>query len=408
MSLSSSSFLLPDTLPTWRFLKSLSAGSEVMVDLPSNCKENSRPLIVGLPATACRSVGLILPNADSSMLKPMVEAQLEKRGITVDKSGSPNYAWQILGHSVGQTLVSVDVLITPFPEDLTVPHAANYVSALRLLSLPPGELVVIEEQGLFVLAANYQGRLWHSHILGSSEMTGPDLAREIQIAMLSLEATEGFGALEGLTLVGSRPSAFKNELNSLSLTTLKIGTIDHLSQSHSLDSGSLQKLLPSAVFSAQTSRLRRRKILTVSLFMLAGYAALFVISWFYLQGREAEKKRLQARVEETSIPASEIRSTMQRWRTLEPAVDANRYPMVQLSHITNLMPPSGVVIKKFQAKPIEIELSGDTRDAQTATQFLEDLKKHPKLNRFIWSMPVPSVKDKVASFKIQGKLEGGS
>lgn len=406
MSVSASSFLLPDTLPSWRLLKSLSADHAETVDVPSNCRENSRPLIVGLPATACRTVGLVLPNADTAMLKAMIETQLEKRGITIDKTASPNYVWQALGHSMGQTLISVDVLATPFPNELTVNHAANYTSALRLLSLPPRDLVIVEEQGLLVLAASHQGRLWHSHILGASDMTVSDLAREIQITMLSLESTEGFGALSGLTLVGSRPSSYAREL--ISQTSLKIQTIDHLPPSHSLDLGSLQRLLPSAAFAAQASRSRKQKILTISLFMLAGYAALFVVGWFYLQGLENQKKTMQAKIEETSIPASEIRTTMQRWRTLEPAVESNRYPMVQLSHITNLMPPSGVLIKKFQAKPAEIELSGDARDAQTATQFLEDLKKHPKLNRFTWSMPVPSVKDKAASFKIQGKLEGGS
>lgn len=406
MSLSASSFLLPDTLPSWKLVKSLSSGSGESINAPSDCKENSRPLIVGLPATACRTVGLVLPNAESSMLKAMIEAQLEKRGITLDKTSAPNYAWQVLGHSMGHTLISVDVLVSPFPDELIVPHAANYISALRLLSLPPGELVVIEEQGLFVLAANHQGRLWHSHILGLSEMTVSDLAREIQLALFSLEATEGFGALNGLTLVGSRPSSHARELSSL--TSLKIKTLDHLPPSPALDLGSLQKLLPAAVFNAQAARSRRQKILTGSVFVLAGYAVLFALGWMYLRGLESQKKVMQARVEETSIPASEIRTTMQRWRMLEPAVETNRYPMVQLSHITNLMPPSGVLIKKFEAKPSEIELNGDARDAQTATQFLEDLKKHPKLNRFTWSMPVPSVKDKVASFKIQGKLEGGS
>ncbi|MEY4483033.1 MAG: hypothetical protein RL693_485 [Verrucomicrobiota bacterium] len=406
MSLASSSFLLPDTPPSWKLVRSFSSGGSEPVNVPSDCKDSSRPLIVGLPATACRTVGLVLPNADAAMLRAMIEAQLEKRGLAVDKSATPNYAWQVIGHSMGQTLVSVDVLVTPFPEELTVRHAANYVSALRLFSLPPGELIIIEEQGLFVLAANHQGRLWHSHILGASEMTVPDLAREIQIALFSLEATEGFGALQGLTLVGARPSSYAKDLASH--TALKIQTVDHLPPNHTLDLSSLQKLLPTAVFAAQSFRLKKQKIITVSLFMLAGYAALFVIGWIYLQGQEAKKKSLQSRIEETSLPASEIRTTMQRWRTLEPAVESNRYPMVQLSHITNLMPPSGVLIKKFQAKPAEIELSGDARDAQTATQFLEDLKKHPKLNRFTWSMPVPSVKDKVASFKIQGKLEGGS
>ena len=79
--------------------------------------------------------------------------------------------------------------------------------------------------------------------------------------------------------------------------------------------------------------------------------------------------------------------------------------MVLLSQITAIMPPSGIVLKRFDTKLNEISISGDARDAQTATLFLEDLKKHTKLKAYSWSMPVPSVKDKVASFKIQGKLE---
>ena len=46
-------------------------------------------------------------------------------------------------------------------------------------------------------------------------------------------------------------------------------------------------------------------------------------------------------------------------------------------------------------------------DPREAAQFLEDLKKHPKLGRFNWQMPTPDMKNKIASFKIQGKLEGG-
>ena len=109
----------------------------------------------------------------------------------------------------------------------------------------------------------------------------------------------------------------------------------------------------------------------------------------------------------TREPAAEVKRTAQQWRALEPAIDVQRYPMLQLSHITGLMPPSGVVLKRFEAKPSEIELRGDARDLQTAAQFLEDLKKHPKLGRFTWEMPTPDMKNKIASFKIQGKLVGG-
>ena len=99
---------------------------------------------------------------------------------------------------------------------------------------------------------------------------------------------------------------------------------------------------------------------------------------------------------------------------MEPAIDTRRYPMVQLSEITALMPPSGVLIRKVETKiheiekntVNEIEITGDARDAQTATQFLEDLKSNARLGQFVWNMPVPSVKDRVAAFKIQGKAGG--
>jgi hypothetical protein len=72
------------------------------------------------------------------------------------------------------------------------------------------------------------------------------------------------------------------------------------------------------------------------------------------------------------------------------------------------MPPSGLVVKRFEYKPEVIELRGEARDLQTADQFLEDLKQHPNLNRFTWEMPTPELKNKIATFKIIGKLGGGS
>jgi hypothetical protein len=123
---------------------------------------------------------------------------------------------------------------------------------------------------------------------------------------------------------------------------------------------------------------------------------------------------LKTAVAETEGPAATVRETAARWSAMEPAIDPQRYPMVQLSQITALMPPSGVLIRRFEARNHEIdkamvneiEISGDARDAQTVTQFLEDLKSNSKLSQFTWSMPVPSVKDRIAVFKIQGKSGG--
>jgi len=404
MSITAASYLVPDSETSWRFHKSLLAPGSETVTAPAEFTESSKPVIVGLPATACRTIGIILPTTENTLLEAMIEAQLEKRGILIIKEPSRNYAWHMLGHGTGITMISVDVLASPFPPELAMPRAVNYTAALRLVQLPAADLVVVEEQSQCVLAAGYQGRLWHSHVLGAADMPGSDLARELELAKLSLESHEGYGALRGVTLVGDTLGSHLHELKSL--LSFPVEVTKALEPNRALKLEALPRLLPLSVHSAQASNSQRRKLLSVAMVIFAVYAVLFTLAWLYLQGLERKQAALQADIAITSEPAAEVRTTAQRWKSLAPAIEVSRYPMVQLSQITAIMPPSGVLLKKFEAKPNEIILTGDSRDAQTATQFLEDLKKQPKLSNFTWSMPVPSVRDKVASFKIQGKMEG--
>lgn len=406
MSASAASFLLPDAELSWKLWRTLAAGKSEVVVSPAECRDGSRPLVIGLPATACRTVGLMLPTADPALLPPMIETQLEKRGIHVQTAPVPNFAWHVIAQGGGQTFVSVDVLAHPFPADLVVPNAVNYTPALRLAALPPNDLAVVEEQGLIVLAANQGGKLWHSHVLGFSEMPVSDLAREIELATLALEAQEGFGVVRGVMLVGERLGQLKGELKKY--LTVPMETPAALPANRALNPASLPKLLPVQVFDAQRARETRRRILSGLFLTGVMYALIFAFGWWYLRDLEQQAGTLEGSVSITRGPAAEVKATAQRWRALEPAIDVQRYPMVQLSHITGLMPPSGVVLKKFEAKPTEIELRGDARDLQTAAQFLEDLKGHPKLGRFTWEMPTPDMKNKVATFRIQGKLGGGS
>lgn len=402
MSASASTVLMPDAEPAWKLWRGLSSGKPEKIDSPSDCQEGARSMLIGLPATACRSIGLMLPAAESSLLPAMIEAQLEKRGITVRHDPAPNFAWHLLGQDAVHSIVSVDVLAEPFPEPLAINHAGNYTAALRLLALPPRELVLIEEQGQLVLAASHQGKLWHSHLIGPADLNVVNLARELEITRLSLESVDGFGLIQGITLVGERLAQLKPILKKQ--TGLNIETAGFLPPNRELDVGSFQKLLPASVFEAQTSRARRARILSIAFLVAACYCAAFAAGWWYLNSLQKRADLLKDEVAKTIDPANEVQNTSAHWRSMEPAIDTQRYPMVQLSLITALMPPSGVLIRKFDAKPNEIEMAGDARDAQTATQFLEDLKGSSKLNRFAWSMPVPSVKDRVAAFKIQGRL----
>ncbi len=100
-----------------------------------------------------------------------------------------------------------------------------------------------------------------------------------------------------------------------------------------------------------------------------------------------------------------MRKTADKWKSLSPAIEPKRYPMVLLTEVTKLMPPSGIVIRRFQIKDDAIDIQGEARDAQTAVQFMEDLQKHPVLSRYTWSKPSPNVRNGKAEFRTQGKAQ---
>lgn len=90
---------------------------------------------------------------------------------------------------------------------------------------------------------------------------------------------------------------------------------------------------------------------------------------------------------------------------MTPNLDPEAYPMVMLQRITEIMPPSGINLRNYEARHEEIKLRCEARDATTAQLFLEDLKKHKTLGRYTWTMPQPQVRDnKTVSCRIQGKL----
>ena len=189
-------------------------------------------------------------------------------------------------------------------------------------------------------------------------------------------------------------------------------TVATLEPNRSLKLDAFQKLLPSSVHVAQRQKAARARFISIAFLVMLVYAVALAGAWWHLSSLQKRVDTLKSAVAETEGPAATVRDTAARWSAMEPAIDPQRYPMVQLSQITALMPPSGVLIRRIDTKNHEIdknmvneiEISGDARDAQTVTQFLEDLKSNSKLNHFTWSMPVPSVKDRIAVFQDPGQI----
>lgn len=405
MSFAASTLLLPSPDASWRLWKPRATSADRSVDTPSEVQVKGKPLVVGLPATACRSIGLILPNADHAVLEQIIITQMERRGLKLVGGADRNFRWHLLAQTASSATVSVDALVDPFPETLALTQASDYTAALRLQSLPAGQIVITEEQGSLVLAAGFQGRLYHSHIIAPSiSMALEDMVQEITLARLTLEADLGESLFSGVVLVGQTwDKLLVESLQEMSGMTIR--TVPQLPPNSDLDTQSWPKLLPAVVREAQRSASRRGKL---TRFLVLGgllVVSLLFLAFAYLRSQEIHAAELQTSVDATNEPAAKVRKTADMWKSLTPAIESKRYPMVLLAEVTKLMPPSGIVIRRFQLKDNEVDIQGDARDAQTAVQFMEDLQKHPVLSRYTWSKPSPNVRDGAAQFRTQGKAQ---
>ena len=404
MSLSAATLLLPAPDAAWRVWKPRAGGSAEAVESPSEAAHLGKPLIIGLPASACRTLGLLLPQTDTELLEQMIATQLERRGfkLETDDSGR-NHRWHLLGALAGQSIISVDLLADPFPSTLAAEHASDYTAALRLAQLPAGHLVILEEQGDLVLAASHQGRLFHSHIFARGAATEDALALEITLARLSLEADLGAESITGVALVGA--GFTQQQCSRLStVLDLPVRVMAELSPNTALDTKGWTKMLPQNIRQTQAARVRRGKLTRLAIFAGLFYVTLAVLAFAYLRVQEQAAARLAAEVELTKEPAAAVRQATQRWKALAPAIDSKRYPLFLLAEINRIMPGSGIVIRKFEVNGTDIDIRGEARDAQLAVQFIEDFKKNRILSRYQWASPRPELKGTTASFRAQGKL----
>lgn len=404
MSISASTLLLPAPDTTWRVWKPRASSADSSVEAPAEAAAKGKSLVIGLPASACRSIGLVLPNADHEVLEQIIITQLERRGLKLHAATPRNFRWHLLTQTASTATVSVDVLADPFPESLALADATDYTAALRMVNLPAGHIIVTEEHGSLVLAAGFQSRLYHSHLFAPAIAAVEEIAQEIVLARLALEMDLGAGSISGITLAGSSWDA--NATRTLeNLTGLTTRIVPQLPPHTDLDTSHWTRLLPTSVHTTQTARARAAKLLRFSILAAMMVVALGFLAFAYLRHLDGTAAALEKDVAATSETASKVKATATHWKALSPAIEPRRYPLVLLAEITKLMPPSGIVIRDCDIRTTEIDIRGEARDAQMAFQFVEDLQKHPVLGLYTWSKPQPTVREKTAQFRAQGKMQ---
>lgn len=361
-------------------------------------------VFVGVPATLCTTFSVKIPTTEESLFGAMVQAQIEKRGLSHpgEPEGTPHshYVIEQEGH---ETLLSVDVLSEDFPETLCLPRAVGYAPSARLLRLPDDQLFLWTEHKRLVLAVNRHGRLSHVQVLSAEPVLSTAAAQEINLTTLSLQAEGLVEEAPELLVAGSiaevdpeQRSEFEKAL--LMPAEFTAEPVSPTTSAPELDEG----FLPTAVVGARRKRGSTRKRTAAAFFAAAVYLVIGTFLWMYAQRTEAKIADLEQQVDATRPEVAALQETEARWRILEPGFDLHYYPLVQLNEITRAMPGSGVVIREYETRGRNVSIRGRARDLQLAEQLKEDLEANPFFRAYSWDLPKPEIRDGTVTFRIQG------
>jgi hypothetical protein len=328
---------------------------------------------------------------------------LERRGLAHPE----DLAHHVLAQEGGETWLAVDALPAPFPEALLSPETVACAPAGRWHRFAEGQVVVTREHGKWVLLAGKGGQLAFAERLTGGHELDAALAREVNLAVLSLQASGLLGEEVEVTVWSRVPPGDADARDFAAALAVPCRFTEAPAPDGPGPSGASAPLLPRTVREARDRRARLAKLRLGLVAGLTLYGVLGVVLALWQKARADEAARLEAAVAANRPTATMVQTALDRARQLEPAYEKRFYPMRQLNEVARIMPPSGVVIQRFVTQDRNLRIEGLARDPQMAFQLKEDLEASPEFPGYTWEMNPPTVnQNNSAAFRLEGKYAG--
>ncbi len=364
---------------------------------------NRANVIVGVPVNRAPTFLVTLPATSLDLVRPMVFAQIEKRGLAAGSMGETVFDFDLIEEDAGQAKIAVHLIDSPLSDEMILPGAAGYApSALVRQRIDDGAVLWVEHRHLS-LAIFHRGKLLHSQVLAVRPELNAAAALEINLLLLSLEGDPAFEECLPTRLAVLVDDVSAEEEKSFS-AAVRLETAFSELRGADRKAKPRPALTPLPVLAVR----RRRKIAiwasAVAVLLLAAYFTAGVFIWQRAESNRGQITALRQQIALLEPDVEEIQRVESRWRELEPAFELKWFPIVQLSRITEALPGSGVVIREYRTRGRNIYIRGQARDVQLAFRLQEDLSSIAEFDHYDWTMPKPDMEnDNTATFQIEGK-----
>lgn len=358
--------------------------------------------LVAVPVRRAFSLAVWVPADDPSLFGDLVFTQLELRGLAGRTRDTTSFAWQEVAREGNEALLHAVVLPANLAPQYWHGDVTAYAPSPACLPLPADSVSVWQEEGGWVVAATRGSNLLHFQPLAEKTLS-PEMALEIWLMLAPLDAgrmltgggrvtvyyqsdkapdLSGWDGAGGFSVRAERFPAPVRPAQALGCVPLPVRELQR----------------------AKEAGARRRKI---ALLAAAAYSVLVLVLaagtlWLWWRAES-----LRAAIDREAAGVEAVRSAMQRWDAIEPALHPPGYPLEVLYQTARLLPKDGVRLTLFQMNLDRVVLAGEASTLQAAQRFQEDVRKNPELSAYDWTMenprPLPTGS---ARFQIDGVRRG--
>lgn len=360
-------------------------------------------VVLALPMSVVLAQRLRLPSVEGDDLREMVRIQLEKslpypaEEVTSDFEVIEQVNGECVISAVAVQNERLSEIAAPLLKRNVIPRVVTVYAAQRLASHPGNgcALFIYPEAGSVVSAISENRKLSFARTIENGDSGG----LELELPQLALSAElQGIDASFSNVLLDEKYHDLRDTVQQTLDTPTEIVGIETPPAATELN------LLP-AQWREQRARHERRgqwrKRLTWAAGAYVGIVALFVLQLLYLKINSA---RLDRQIKAEAPRTASVKATVEKWRTLAPAIDPHFYPIEILRHLFDSLPSPDVRITQYNQSARQISIEGEANTAALAYQFVDKLKKQPELQNFTFDMQSPRLlPNDHAQFHIEAK-----
>ncbi|MDF1814843.1 MAG: hypothetical protein P1V20_21750 [Verrucomicrobiales bacterium] len=368
--------------------------------VPGGSPGKSQPVGWVFDSCDCQSFPLWINSKEPDLLPQLAAFEIERMTGQVPGLDSHLMTIRKVARKDAHILVHV-IVIGDLPQKFVKYNWQRFAVHPQFIKAEPGEIHLWQECGRWVAGFFLESILTHWHAFGVGD-PGDEQVREL-VGILSELRVRGICSQPAKLVIHSETGP--TEIVSTAIESLLQIPIERREPESGgwirmpeFDPG----LQPEALVAYRSRKESARKRFLLGVFVCLLLFVGFAVAIFRLEKLKEEVRLTEIRVAQLAPKAESVRSAIERWETLQPAFDCEKYPVEIFHRVGSLLPPKGIRLTEFEIRKGRITIRGEASNVPTAIKFKADLERSSDLSNYQWQVPPPQITGDTAKFTAFG------